>query len=68
MPKARIIPDGNDIMNVEQVATYFGVGVRVIYRVAKDGEVPAFRFGDTWRFSRLALEEWSKKQAMGNLR
>lgn len=55
-------------MNVEMVAEYFGVGVRVVYRVAKNGEVPAFKFGDTWRFSRLALAEWSKKQAMGNVK
>jgi hypothetical protein len=36
--------------------------------MAKDRELPAFRFGDVWRFSRLSLEEWSKKQAMDNLK
>jgi len=61
-------PDGSDILDVEQTAEYFGAGVRLIYKMAKDGSLPAFKFGDgCWRFNRSALVEWSKSQAFDNL-
>lgn len=68
MPKARITPPtDSEILDVDQTATFFGVGVRLIYRLAKDGQIPAFKFGDGWRFSRSALVEWSEKQAWDNI-
>jgi excisionase family DNA binding protein len=68
MPKARITPpmDG-EVLDVEQVAAFFGVGLRLIYKMAKSGELPGFKFGEVWRFSRSALIEWSAQQARDNL-
>lgn len=68
MPKTKITPptDG-EIMDVEQVSQFFGVGARLIYRLAGDGHLPAFKFGEVWRFSRSALVEWSAQQARDNL-
>ena len=68
MPKTRIRPDGGVIMDVAQVAAMMGVGTRLIYNLAKNGGLPAFKFGESWRFSRLALEEWSRQQSLANLK
>jgi excisionase family DNA binding protein len=42
--------EGSDVLNVQQAAAFFGVGVRVIYALAKDGKMPAVRLGDVWRW------------------
>jgi excisionase family DNA binding protein len=68
VPKNKVVPNGDTILNVEGVAALLGVGTRVVYRMAGDGRIPAFRLGDVWRFSRLAVEEWSRQQALENLR
>lgn len=50
-------PDG-DILTLEEVAAYLKVGKRTIYRLAASGEMPAFKLGGTWRFSKADLERW----------
>jgi excisionase family DNA binding protein len=29
-----------------------------IYRMARQGEIPAFKVGNRWRFNRRRIEEW----------
>jgi excisionase family DNA binding protein len=69
MPKTKITPPPEgELMDVQQTAEIMGVGTRAIYRMAGDGSIPGFKLGEVWRFSRLALEEWSRQQAMDNLK
>jgi len=34
------------------------VNVTTVYRLAKQGKLPAFKVGNQWRFSEVRLEEW----------
>jgi excisionase family DNA binding protein len=45
------------IMTVAEVAEYFNVGRNTIYRLARNGKVPAFKIGTDWRFDRGAIEK-----------
>ena len=45
-------------LTVEEVAKQFGVNVTTVYRLAKQGKLPAFKVGNQWRFSESRLEEW----------
>ena len=45
-------------LTVEEVAKQFGVNVTTVYRLAKQGKLPAFKVGNQWRFSEVRLEEW----------
>ena len=47
-----------DILTLDEVATYLKAGKRTIYRLAASGEMPAFKLGGTWRFSKADLERW----------
>jgi excisionase family DNA binding protein len=38
------------------------VNPRTIYRLIKNGELPAIRIGRQWRFRRADLEEWIDRQ------
>jgi len=55
-------PDG-DILTLDEVATYLKAGKRTIYRLAASGEIPAFKIGGAWRFSRSDIESWIKQQS-----
>ena len=58
-------PDG-DILTLDEVAVYLKAGKRTIYRLAASGEIPAFKLGGTWRFSRSDIESWIKVQSAGS--
>lgn len=47
-----------EILTLEEVATYLKAGKRTVYRLAKKGEIPAFKLGGTWRFRRSELDRW----------
>jgi len=48
----------SDILTLDEVAEYLKAGKRTIYRMAQKGEIPAFKFGGTWRFRRRELDAW----------
>lgn len=50
-------PDG-DILTLDEVAAYLKAGKRTVYRLAANGEIPAFKLGGTWRFRKSDLERW----------
>ncbi len=49
-----------------QNKAYLKAGKRTIYRLAASGEIPAFKLGGTWRFSRSDIESWIKEQSAGS--
>lgn len=52
------IPDG-EILTLDEVAAYLRAGKRTVYRLAQNGEIPAFKVGGTWRFRRSELDRWT---------
>ncbi|MBI3996079.1 MAG: helix-turn-helix domain-containing protein [Candidatus Omnitrophica bacterium] len=50
--------NGKAYLTVEEVAAYFGVNATTVYRLVKQGRLPAFKVGNQWRFSQNRLEEW----------
>jgi len=56
----------NDILTLDEVADYLKAGKRTIYRLAQKGEIPAFKFGGTWRFRRQELDLWIAERIKGH--
>jgi excisionase family DNA binding protein len=50
------------IMTVHNVAKYLRLSEAKIYRLARTGELPAFRIGKTWRFNRGRIDEWIRER------
>jgi excisionase family DNA binding protein len=48
----------NEILTMDEVATYLKAGKRTVYRLASSGQIPAFKLGGTWRFRRAELDQW----------
>jgi len=60
------------ILTISEVAHLLKVAQKTVYSLAQRAEIPAFKVGGQWRFSKDALDEWiaerSKKPPIGALR
>lgn len=45
-------------MTVKQVARYLQISEDKIYDMAKQGEFPAIKIRQQWRFDRHSIDEW----------
>ena len=44
-------------MSAQELAEYLGLSYRTVLELAKKGELPGTRFGNTWRFHRTVIEK-----------
>ncbi len=47
-----------EMMTVDEVAQYLRVSRSTVYRLLRDGEVPASKVGGYWRFRRHVIDRW----------
>jgi excisionase family DNA binding protein len=47
----------NEYLTIEEVARKLRVNKATVYRLARKGKIPAFKFGKAWRISSVKLEE-----------
>ncbi len=57
----------DEIMTIPEVAEYLRLGESTVYRLVRDGELPAFRVGGKWRFHRKRLEHWIEQETERHL-
>ena len=53
----------NAIMTIGEVADYLKVTERTIYRLAGAKQIPAFKVGGSWRFSKADIDIWISRQS-----
>jgi excisionase family DNA binding protein len=46
----------NDVLSVREVAEYLKLNEQTVYRLAREGKLPASKIGKQWRFSRRDIE------------
>jgi len=46
------------IMTVKKVANYLDIHPMTLYKLAREGKVPAFKVGGQWRFQKKVLDRW----------
>jgi excisionase family DNA binding protein len=46
----------HDVLSVREVAQYLKLNEQTIYRLARNGKLPASKIGRQWRFSRQEIE------------
>lgn len=54
--------DNEQIMTLREVAQYLGLHVMTVYKLTREGRVPAAKIGGQWRFKRDVLNEWLESQ------
>ncbi|MGQ9457974.1 MAG: response regulator [Anaerolineae bacterium] len=59
--------DLDEIMTIEEVARYLNLHELTVRRLAREGEIPAFKIGRQWRIKRRILERWIEQETLRNL-
>ncbi|MBI4776937.1 MAG: helix-turn-helix domain-containing protein [Deltaproteobacteria bacterium] len=54
--------DMKDVLNAKEAADLLRAHVETIRRMARRGDIPAFKMGKDWRFHRQALLRWSNNE------
>jgi excisionase family DNA binding protein len=52
----------NEVLNAKEAAVFLKAHVETLRRMARRGEIPAFKVGKDWRFHKSALIQWSEGQ------
>ncbi|HEX5271093.1 MAG TPA: PTS sugar transporter subunit IIA [Gemmataceae bacterium] len=56
---------GNDVMGLEELATYLHRDVREVSKLASRGKLPGQKVGGEWRFRRVEINQWLEGQLSG---
>jgi excisionase family DNA binding protein len=59
---AQVAPT-DQIFTIKELSEHLRVHPTTIYRLLRQGQLPGFRVGSNWRFSREAIEQWEREQA-----
>jgi len=51
-----------NVLTVRELAAYLSVHPSTVYRMLKDGTIPAFRLGSDWRFNLESIDKWRKSR------
>lgn len=55
--KVKELNGDSSIMTADEVAEYLKLSKITVYKLAKDGALPGFRIGGSWRFSKSSIEK-----------
>ena len=53
---------GGSIMTVHDIAMYLRLSEAKVYKLAKEGQLPALRVGKSWRFRKDLVDEWIRRE------
>jgi len=56
----------NEILTIEDVASYLRLTPQTIYRWAQEKRIPAVKLGKEWRFRRSIIDAWLDEQILGD--
>ena len=56
------------IMTAEELAAYLHFNRSTIYKMAREGMIPAIKFENVWRFSKDAVDLWLKNRSVENFK
>lgn len=60
MAPAKKVTDMDEIMTLEEVATYLKVTPRTIYRMLEEEQIPAFKVRGAWRFRKDEIQKMTR--------
>lgn len=55
----------NDILTIEEVASYLRLTPQTIYKWAQEKRIPAAKLGKEWRFRKSIIDSWLDEQILG---
>ena len=62
MKKTNGTKRAEQIMTLREVAQYLGLHAMTVYKLTREGRMPAAKIGGQWRFKRDVLDQWLETQ------
>ena len=59
-----MMEDFGEIMTLEETAKYLKIGKSTLYKMAREGKIPAVKIANQWRFRKEDIDKWL--QEIGN--
>jgi excisionase family DNA binding protein len=59
------VPLDDEILTVKEVSELLRVNRRTVYKLIRQGRIPAFRIGTDWRFRMESLSRWMAESNKG---
>jgi excisionase family DNA binding protein len=56
---------GHEILTVKEICELLQLHQATVYKLAKEGRIPAFRIGSDWRFQKDQIVHWIAEQTIG---
>ncbi len=53
-----MINNKDKLWTVKEVAEYLRLDEHTVYRMARKGEIPAYKIAGQWRFKKDMIEKW----------
>ena len=60
--------EATPLMTIDEVAAYLQFHPLTVRRLARDGEIPAFKIGRQWRVKRELLDRWIERKSVENVK
>jgi excisionase family DNA binding protein len=57
-------PPANDILTLEEVASYLRLTPQTIYKWAQEKRIPGAKLGKEWRFRKSIIDRWLDDQIL----
>lgn len=57
----------NELLTADETSRFFRISKTTLYKLARDGEIPAYKIGREWRFVKNALLEWIVLKSKHNM-
>ncbi len=48
----------SEIMTLEETAKYLKIGKSTLYKMAREGKIPAVKIANQWRFKKEDIDKW----------
>lgn len=53
------------ILTLQELAAYLKIPESSLYKIVREGKIPAQKVGKHWRFSRAAIDAWLAQKKQG---
>lgn len=57
----------NHILTVKEVAEYLSISESTVYKMVREGAIPAAKIGNSWRFLQNVIDKWLEQIMMKNV-
>ena len=65
-PPPQVQKNRPEIMTVKEIAEYLRISERSAHKLARNGELPAFKVVNKWRFDRELVEAMVRQESLDN--